>query len=78
MLLDDGNAAIPPLHNAQVRRVTRGGIMVAGTELIGRNTAKARIRSFPQAWWCLLLSDAALRRLAGTQLMSSDGQAPTK
>jgi hypothetical protein len=76
LLLDDGNDALPPLHNAQVRRLTRGGVMIVGTELIGRDTSKARVRSYPQTWWCLLVSDAALRRLAGTQLMVGDGLVP--
>lgn len=78
LLHDDGSAALSPLHDARVRRVTRSGIMVAGTELLGRDTAKARVRPFPQVWWCLVLSDAALRRLAGTQLSGDAEQALTR
>ena len=74
LLLEDGSDALPPLHSAQVRKVTRGGLVVVGTELIGRDSTKARARPYPQAWWCLLSSDLALHRLAGTRLSVDIGR----
>ncbi len=73
---DEGSSLVPPLHEARVSRITREGLAITGTELVGRDTAKARVRPYPQVWWCLLLSDAALRRLAGTHLALSEGLHP--
>jgi hypothetical protein len=68
VLQEDGSNLLPPLHDARVRRITREGLVITGTEIVGRDTTKARVWSYPQTWWCLLVSDAALSRFAGKHL----------
>jgi hypothetical protein len=77
VLKDDGSSLVPPLHDARVRRITREGLVITGTEIVGKDTAKARVRSFPQVWWCVLQSDTALRFLAGTYLTIKGNQPPS-
>lgn len=53
--LDSGESAVPVLVQACVTRVTAGGIVIHGTEVVplGRSN-KARVQYWAQTWWCEL------------------------
>lgn len=50
---------IPELLPARVERITRTGIVIAGTEVIPRRaSAKSSADRYPQTWWCLVGTDS--------------------
>lgn len=54
----DGNTwAIPALHYAQVRIVSRYGLVISGREAHGDPRAKARTYWHKQVWWCELIQE---------------------
>lgn len=55
LVLDTGGTyALPPLDRADLRRVTPGGLMIAGLEVITRvPSIKSSADWWPQAWWCV-------------------------
>ncbi len=63
-LLGDGGAmALAPLHGATVRRVTKGGMVICGTEIVSRGGSKGRVEKFRQTWWCLVLTEAVVQEV---------------
>jgi hypothetical protein len=63
LVLDGGGIGLPPLHGAAVRRVTQGGMVIRGTEILSRAGAKARVQSYRQTWWCLVLTEAVVQEV---------------
>ena len=57
LLLDADAPALPPLHQALVRKLTRGGIVIMGVEMISRQSAKSRVERYLQTWWCMVLPE---------------------
>lgn len=47
---------LPELLPARVERITRQGIVIAGTEVIPRRAGskKSGADRYPQTWWCLV------------------------
>ena len=60
---DSGGIALPPLHGAMVRRVTKGGMVIRGTEIASRGGPKGRVEKFRQTWWCLVLTEAVVQEV---------------
>jgi len=63
LLLDGGGVALPPLHGAVVRNITQGGMVIRGTEILSRSGSKARVQSFRQTWWCLVLTEQVMQEV---------------
>ena len=63
LVLEDGGIALPALHKAVVRRVTRGGMVIRGTELVSRGGSKGRVQWFAQTWWCLVLTEQVMQEV---------------
>ena len=63
LVLDDGGTALPALHKAVVRRVTKGGMVIRGTELVSRGGPKGRVQWFTQTWWCLVLTEQVVQEV---------------
>ena len=61
LVRDDGAIALPPLHGAAVRRVTMGGMVIRGIEIVSRGGSKSRVEKFRQTWWCLVLTEAVVQ-----------------
>lgn len=61
---DDASVLLlPELLAARVERITRGGIVVAGIEIVPRRgTAKSHADRYPQTWWCLVHGQPAATR----------------
>lgn len=52
---DGATLLLPELLAARVERITRSGIVIAGTEIVPRRgTAKSSADRYPQTWWCLV------------------------
>lgn len=46
---------LPELLAARVERITRNGIVIAGTEIVPRRgSMKSSADRYPQTWWCLV------------------------
>ncbi len=60
---DGGRIAVPQLHGAIVRRVTSGGMVIRGTEILSRGGSKGRVEKFRQTWWCLVLTEAVIQEV---------------
>jgi hypothetical protein len=55
---DSTTLLIPTLLAARVERITRSGIVIAGTEVIPRRaSAKSSADRYSQTWWCLVIQD---------------------
>ena len=63
LVRDDGGIALPALHGATVRRVTKGGMVIRGAEIVSRGGAKSRVEKFRQTWWCLVLTEAVVQEV---------------
>lgn len=63
-LLGDGSRIVlPPLHGALVRRVTAGGMVIRGIEILSRGGPKGRVEKFRQTWWCLVLTESVVQEV---------------
>jgi hypothetical protein len=52
---DASSLLLPELLPASVERITRNGIVIAGTEVVPRRAAaKSTADRYPQTWWCLV------------------------
>lgn len=63
LVTDGGGIGLPPLQGAAVRRVTQGGMVIRGPEILSRAGAKARVQSYRQTWWCLVLTEAVVEEV---------------
>ena len=63
LVREDGGIALPPLHGAAVRRITSGGMVIRGTEILSRGGSKGRVEKFLQTWWCLVLTEAVVQEV---------------
>ena len=63
LLLDDGGMALPPLHGAVVRTISKGGMVIRGTEILSRGGSKSRVQSWRQTWWCLVTTEEVLQEV---------------
>lgn len=61
LLLDSGVLALPPLHGAVVRAISKGGMVIRGTEILSRGGSKARVQTWRQTWWCLVTKEEVLQ-----------------
>ena len=49
----DREAAVPVLVDARVIKITEGGLVLVGTEVVPRSSSsKSNVEYFPQTWWC--------------------------
>lgn len=56
---DGATLLLPELLAARVERITRNGIVIAGTEIVPRRgTAKSSADRYAQTWWCLVHAEA--------------------
>ena len=46
LVRDDGGIALPALHGATVRRVTKGGMVIRGTEIVSRDGPTGGVEKF--------------------------------
>ena len=46
-----------------VRRVTKGGMVIRGTEIVSRGGSKGRVEKFLQTWWCPVLTEAVVQEV---------------
>lgn len=63
LVKEDGGIALPPLHRAAVRNITKGGMVIRGTEILSRGGSKGRVQSYRQTWWCLVLTEAVMQEV---------------
>ena len=57
-------AALPPLQHAWVAKITRQGIVIMGTEYVARRaSAKSRVDSYAQTWWCRVDASSVINQL---------------
>jgi hypothetical protein len=63
LVVDTGRVALPPLHGATVRRVTKGGMVIRGMEMLSRGGPKGRVERFRQTWWCLVLTETVVQEV---------------
>ncbi len=63
LFVDTGRIALPSLHDATVRRVIRGGMVIRGMEVLSRGGPKGSVESFRQIWWCLVLTEAVVQEI---------------
>lgn len=63
VVVDTGRIALPPLHGATVRRVTKGGMVIRGMEILSRGGPKGRVERFRQTWWCLVLTETVVQEV---------------
>lgn len=71
LALEDGGIALPALHKAVVRRVTNGGMVIRGTEIVSRGGSKGRVQVFAQTWWCLVLTEQVMQEVFDLNPMAS-------
>jgi hypothetical protein len=69
LLLDDGGLALPPLHRAVVRHITKGGMVIRGHEMHSRGGPKGRVQTYLQTWWCLVLTEAVMQEVFDLNLV---------
>jgi hypothetical protein len=60
---DGARVVLPPLHGAIVRRVTKGGMVIRGVEIVSRGGPKGRVEKFRQTWWCLVLTECVVQEV---------------
>ena len=53
--------SVAPLH--RMRRVTSGGMVIRGAEIVSRGGPKGRVEKFRQTWWCLVLTQAVVQEV---------------
>jgi len=63
LLLDGGGLALPPLHGALVRTISKGGMVIRGTEILSRGGSKSRVQSWRQTWWCMVTTEEVLQEV---------------
>jgi len=63
LMLENGGVALPPLHGAVVRNITKGGMVILGTEILSRGGSKSRVQSYRQTWWCLVLTEQVVQEV---------------
>jgi len=63
LVLDGGGLALPPLHRAVVRHVTKGGMVIRGHEIHSRGGPKGRVQTYLQTSWCLVLTEAVMQEV---------------
>ncbi len=63
LLLDGGGLALPALHKAVVRHITKGGMVIRSQEIQSRGGSKGRVQSYLQTWWCLVLTEAVAQEV---------------
>ena len=60
---DGGGLALPSLHRAVVRHITKGGMVIRGHEIHSRGGPKGRVQAYLQTWWCLVLTEAVMQEV---------------
>jgi hypothetical protein len=61
LLLDGGGLALPSLHRAVVRHITKGDMVIRGHEIHSRGGPKGRVQTYLQTRWCLVLTEAVVQ-----------------
>jgi hypothetical protein len=56
---------LPALMRAEVRSISKHGLVIRGVEARSRGQQKSRVRYVPQTWWAFILTDAAVDRFEG-------------
>ena len=46
-----------------MRSITKGGMVIRGTEILSRGGSKGRVQSYRQTWWCLVLTEAVVQEV---------------
>lgn len=72
LVREDGSIALPPLHGATVRHITKGGMVIRGMEIQSRGGSKGRVQSYRQTWWCLVLTEAVMQEVFDTNPVARD------
>ena len=51
------------IRSAVVRTISKGGMVIRGTEILSRGGSKSRVQSWRQTWWCLVTTEEVLQEV---------------